>query len=93
MTGYTGFSGKTAEQSGNYLALKATKETGVTKVTAQIIPSQSNRGEVELDSDMNIVFRVTSPDQVIRFRAYKSNGLVQSNTYTLKGLTLTPETE
>lgn len=75
-----------AMASGNYLALKFTKATGVTKVTVQMIPG--NKPEQELDSDMNCVFRVASTDQVIIARAYNSSGVVQTTTLTLTGLTL-----
>lgn len=75
--------------TGNYLALKFTKATGVTKVTVQIIPG--NKPALELDSDMNAVFRVASIDQVIEVKAYKGANLVQTTTLSLSGLTLEEE--
>lgn len=78
--------------SGNYLAIIATKDTGVSKVTCQIIPG--NKPEQELDEDMNVVFRIASTDQVIRFKAYDSaNKVLKSETFALTGLTLEPEEE
>ena len=72
--------------TGNYLALKFTKATGVTQVTVQMIPG--NKPAQALDEDMNAVFRVASLDQVIEVKAYTAQGLVQTTTLSLTGLTL-----
>lgn len=77
--------------SGNYLALKFTKASDVTKVTIQMIPG--NKPAQELDSDMNAVFRVASTDQVIEVKAYEGAELVQSTTLALTGLTLEADSE
>lgn len=76
--------------TGNYLALKTTKASGVAKVTCEIYPG--NKGELELDSDMNVVFRIANKEQVIIYRAYDSNNaLLETQTYKLDGLTLETE--
>lgn len=72
--------------TGNYLALKFTKASGVTKVTVQMIVG--NKPAQELDEDMNAVFRVASTDQVIEVKAYVGADLVQTTTLSLTGLTL-----
>ena len=72
--------------SGNYLALKFTKGALVTKVTVQMIPG--NKPALELDEDMNAVFRVADTEQVIEVKAYVGDMVVQETTLALTGLTL-----
>lgn len=87
---WTGYSPSDDEMAtGNYLALKFTKATGVTKVTVQMIPG--NKPAQELDEDMNAVFRVADTEQVIEVKAYKGAELVQTTTLSLTGLTLETE--
>lgn len=57
VTGYTGFSGDTNEQSGNYLALKFEVSDGAT-TTVQLIGG-TVKNPITLDSDKNCVFRIT----------------------------------
>ena len=57
VTGYTGFSGDEAEQSGNFLALKFEASDGAT-TTVQLLGG-THKNPVTLDSDMNCVFRIT----------------------------------
>lgn len=59
VTGYTGFSGETAEQSGNYLAVKFDAADGAT-TTIQLLGGDHPDRIVTLDSDMNAVIRVTN---------------------------------
>lgn len=75
-----------AMASGNYLALKFTKAANVTKVTVQMIPG--NKPALELDEDMNAVFRVADTEQVIEVKAYNGELLLQTTTLALTGLTL-----
>ena len=91
MTGYTGFSGESELQSGNYLALKFTPAADSTLVwKTQLIGGQF--GEVALDSDMNCVYRITSTSQIVRLNGYDTNNnLVISINYPLTGLTLETE--
>lgn len=84
---WTGYSPSDDEMaSGNYLALKFTKANGVTKVTIQMIPG--NKPALELDADMNAVFRVANTSQVIEVKAYVGDTVVEQATLALTGLTL-----
>ena len=80
VTGYTGFSEVTAEQSGNYLALKFEASTGAT-TKVQL----SGQSEVTLDSDMNCVLRVTSKDQKLKVTTTLGDDTVVK-TFSLAGL-------
>lgn len=82
---YTGFSSNVSEQSGNYLALIVTTPSNAT-VTSQLIGGV--HGQVTLDEDRMIVFRVTSTEQSVTFTTtYGSTS--KTVTYALTGLTLT----
>ena len=70
VTGYTGFSGDVAEQSGHYIALKAESADGAT-IKAQVIGG--THGEVTLDSDRILVARIANNSQSIRFTATKDD--------------------
>ena len=84
---WTGYSPSDDEMaSGNYLALKFTKASNVTKVTVQMIPG--NKPALELDEDMNAVFRIADTSQVIEVKAYTDTELVQETTLALTDLTL-----
>lgn len=82
VTGYTGFSNVTAEQSGNFLALKFEASTGAT-TTVQLTGQEA----VTLDSDMNCVLRVTSKDQKLKVVTTLNNDTV-TKVYSLAGLEL-----
>lgn len=86
ITGYTGFDESHEElQSGNYIALKCTYGSGVT-AKCQLLGGQF--GEVTLDSDKNIVIRITNKDtQQIKF-VFTKNGVSETRIYNLSGLTL-----
>ena len=87
ITGWTAFSGDEAEQSGNYLVLKAELD-GADLITAQLINGKSGRGVIELDDDGILVARITDKDrQMIQIVAYK-DGMAQQKLYRLSGLTL-----
>lgn len=87
VTGYTGFSGKTEEQSGNYLALHAAS-TGADSITLELIGGLSGRGEVTLDGDGLMIVRISNIGQQVRIRAYKNGVVANSRLYSLAGLTL-----
>lgn len=74
--------------SGNYLALKVTNvfpEDALIYAKIEV----GNMGYVQLDSDRNVVFRVASNDQVIKFKVVSpAHGTVEY-TFNLD-LTLTP---
>ena len=82
VTGYTGFSDVTAEQSGNYLALKFETSTGAT-TTVQL----TGQAAVTLDSDQNCVLRVTSKDQKLKVTTTLNDDVV-TKTFSLAGLVL-----
>lgn len=84
VTGYTGFSSNPAEQSGHYIALKATASEPAT-ITAQVIGG--THGAVTLDSDGEIVCRIASNAQSIRFIA-KAQEETFSVEYALTNLAL-----
>ena len=87
MTGYTGFSGKTEEQSGNYLAFHS-ESTGADSITVELIGGVSGRGEVTLDPDGIMIARISNTSQQIKVRAYKNGVESNSRLYSLTGLTL-----
>ena len=80
--------------SGNYVALKATIDNEDTvKVTVEL--TNGNKGELELDSDLNVVVRIADKNtQSIVFRAYdEDNELLETKVISLWGLTLEDATE
>lgn len=88
VTGYTGFSGDVAEQSGNYLALKVTAIEGAT-ITVELINGTVGH-PVTLDEDGMIVIRITNKStQSVQVVATKDNKSEVYN-YSLTGLTLNP---
>lgn len=87
VTGYTGFSGDSSEQSGHYIAVKATAEEGAT-IKAEVIGG--DHGEVTLDEDGILIARIKNTSQKLRFTAESANG-TQTIVYDLSGLTLAPE--
>ena len=88
VTGYTGFSGKTAERSGNYLALHcAVPGASDATITVEVVGGHS--GPVTLDPDGLIVVRLESnTTQSIRVIASKDGCTSVTREYSLTGLTL-----
>ena len=90
VTGYTGYSGSTELQSGNFLALKITPCADNDLVwKTQLIGGVGP--EVAFDEDYNCVYRVTSTEQTVRISGYKNNNRVVYYDYPLTGLTLQAE--
>lgn len=87
VTGWTAFSGDPAEQSGNYIAVKATAVEGAV-ITAQVIGG--DHGPVTLDEDGILIARIKNVGQDLQFKAITADG-VQTITYDLSGLTLLDE--
>lgn len=88
---YTGFSSKTAEQSGNYLAIHCTVP-GTTPDEITVTVNQGTAGERRLDSDGLIVLRIADKDQQsITVKAKKTGLETVTKTFTLTGLTLQSE--
>lgn len=86
VTGYTGFSGNPAEQSGNYIALHIDTDVEGSTITVELIGG--DHGPVELDSDRTCIFRIKGKNQKIKITATKTGYPTVTKTYTLGGLTL-----
>lgn len=86
VTGYTGFSSKSSEQEGHYLALKFDVTPSDAVTTVELVGG--TKGPVTLDADMNIVLLIKSnTTQSIKVTSSKDGASV-TKTYTLTGLTL-----
>ena len=84
---YTGFSSKTAEQSGNYLALHA-EVPGVDDVTITVTVTKPS----VLDADGLIVLYIADKDtQTVTVTASKDGYSDVTKTFTLTGLTVAGE--
>lgn len=87
VTGYTGFSGTTAEQSGNYIALHCEAFPTADSITVELIGGTVGH-PITLDSDGLIVIRITDTDtQSIEVVATKGASKIVKR-YTLNFLTL-----
>lgn len=86
VTGYTGFSGDPAEQSGNYLAVHFATEEEDTTITVHIIGSPNP--PTTLDPDGINIFRIKNKNQQIQVVATKDGVETATAVYTLRGLTL-----
>ena len=82
---YTGFSGDTSEQKGNYLALKCECEDA-DSIVAELVGGY--HGPVTLDSDGLIVFKVANNTQSVRITANKTGYEPVTKTYSLTGVKL-----
>ena len=86
---YTGFSSKTDEQQGNYLALHAA-DPKADSVTVEVLGGTS--GPRTLDSDGLIVLLIRNKNtQKVQVKSYKDGAVKDTKTYSLTGLTLEPE--
>lgn len=88
VTGYTGFSSITEEQSGNYLVFHCASNDA-DKITVEIVGGKNR--EVQLDSDGIMIARIRDNSQKIRVRAYKNGEVANTVTYNLSCLTLDEE--
>lgn len=88
--GYIGFSGDVNLQSGNYIAIHAEADQGAT-ISAEVVGGYS--GPVVLDNDGILIARIESTSQSLKFVAMKAGKVTAVKTFSLAGLTLTPETE
>lgn len=75
--GYTGFSSKTEEQEGNYVAFKVNYADPYTKLTVQ----KGSKDEVELDSDRTVIL-IMDKHYPITVRAYNGDTVVSVKTYS-----------
>lgn len=85
VTGYTGFSSKTSEQEGHYLALKFDVTPADAVTTVELVGG--TKGPVTLDADQNIVLLVKSNTQSVKVVSTKG-GFSVTKVYALTGLTL-----
>lgn len=87
VSGYTGFSSKTSEQSGNYLAIHCTvPSANDATITVEV---NGTAGERTLEADGLIVLRIADKTtQSIRVKAKKTGLNTVTKTFTLTGLTL-----
>ena len=85
VTGYTGFSSKTSEQEGHYLALKFDVTPADAVTTVELVGG--TKGPVTLDADKNIVLLVKSNTQSVKVISTKG-GFSITKIYDLTGLTL-----
>lgn len=83
VSGYTGFSGNSAEQEGNYLALKVETDNAEDVITVELLGGTVGH-PVTLDSDRNIVLRIANTTQRVKVVV---NGTA-TKTYELTGLEL-----
>lgn len=86
VTGYTGFSGDTKEQSGHYLATHCTVAEGTT-VTAELVGGAIGHA-VTLDADGILISRLDDSDMVLVFKSYVDGVLQNTQTFDLSGLAL-----
>ena len=86
VTGYTGFSGDPAEQSGNYLVLHI--DTQVQDATIKVQLIGGDHGEVALDSDRTIITRIKNTHQKIKITVTADGYETVTKTYDLTGLRL-----
>lgn len=83
VTGYTGFSGKTEEQEGNYLAIYV--DTDIDEdIYVEVVNGFS--GPIKLDSDKIIVLRIANNEQSVKITC---GNIVK--VYSLANLTLASE--
>lgn len=88
VTGYTGFSGDPAEQSGHYLALHIDTDVAADTITVEIIGG--DHGPVQLDSDRTNIFRIKNKQQKIKIVAKKEGYPDVEKIYNLAAVTLEP---
>lgn len=87
VTDYTGFSGNPTEQEGNYLVLKIDTDDSDDVITVELINGTVGH-PVTLDSDRNIVIRITDPvHQKVKVVATNGHN-TETRTYGLYRLNL-----
>lgn len=89
--GFTQFSDDPELQEGNYLAVKFESETGAV-ITAELIGAEESQEPVTIDSDMNLVVRVSNVGQALKVVSTTSDGS-STMTYYFNGLVLEPKEE
>lgn len=88
VSGWTEFSSKPSEQSGNYIALKVTGVPAGATITYKL--KGSSKAPVTLDEDKNIVVICTNkPNAVLQFTVTDSDETVVKEV-ALSGITFEP---
>lgn len=88
VTGYTGFSGNPAEQSGNYLALHFECEAAES-IVVELVGGKT--GPVTLDPDGLHIMKIAKNTQQVRVTANADGYESVTKTYTLTGVKLDQE--
>ena len=94
VSGWTDFSGDPVEQEGNYLVLRVDTDDEDDEITVELLGGRLGH-PVTLDSDRNIVIRITNPStQKVRVVVNHVNEdtsiSTETTTLDLTGLTLEP---
>lgn len=88
MTGYTGFSSKVDEQSGNYIALDIVPKSGFPEsLTVEVKGGTSGPSKL-LQSDHQVVLKIKDTNKQSILIKATSNGATETKEYSLTGLTL-----
>ena len=87
VTGYTGFSGDSAEQEGNYLALHFEDE-GASSIAVKVIGS--DKPPVTLDEDGLLVIRIRNVAEGVEVTTVK-NGTTYVNRLAFVGIVKEPK--
>lgn len=95
VTDYTGFSGNSELQSGNYLAMRVDTDDEDDEITVELLHGITGH-PVTLDSDRNIVMRITDPDTqeievVVKHINEDTSISTETTKISLKGLVLESE--
>jgi len=95
VTGYTGFSGDPDEQEGNYLVMRVDTDDEDDEITVELLGGTVGH-PVTLDSDRNIVIRITNKDTqkvkvVVNHVNEDTSISTETTTINLTGLTLEPK--
>lgn len=85
-TDYNGYSSDTSLQEGNFLVLKFEPPETAVSTTVELVGG--TRGPVELDEDLNCVFRIANNRQKIKVVCTLEGGDTITNVYKLNRLTL-----
>ena len=97
VTEYTGFSGDPALQEGNYLVLKFETDDEDDVITVELTNGVTGQ-PVTLDSDRNMVIRVTNPMKqklkvVVKHTNEDESVITRNESYDLHHLVLLPAEE
>ncbi len=89
VTGYTGFSSVSSEQTGNYLALQVDTDSEDAEITVELVGG--TKGPVVLDADRNIVLLIRNKDTQSVKVTVEDGDETSTKTYELTGLVMETE--